>query len=156
MKWYSVRPHVVLFTVFIVFWLSNPLIALFDYGKPMEVNLSPPAIIVYKSDMFKGATAASKGTVIYIKPEDKGNLPLLHHELTHCKQFWLSCGMSVFLYHYSDKFRLLYELEAFREGLKYEPDRKGARIEYALLLTTEYKLDKLIDFEIAYLLLGDK
>ena len=100
--------------------------------------------------------AASKGMVIYIRPEDKGNIAILQHELTHCKQYWLSAGMNVFLYHYFDKFRLMYELEAFKEQIKYENEPEKARIEAALLLSNHYSLSKLINFEMAYLLLEDK
>jgi len=156
MKWYQIRIRVVLLSVIIGYFLTNPLTLLFDYDKEMALNLDPPCVIVYKEDIPDALLSYSKGMLVYIRPADRHDIPSLKHEFVHIKQFWSTLGLMPILYLNSDRFRLLFELEAFREQLKYEPDREAARREAAYLLAYQYKLEKLVDYQIAYCLLGDK
>lgn len=90
------------------------------------------------------AGATTYGPFVFIRPsrtfptiireEAEG---LREHELTHVKQFYRTVGISGILSLFS-KWKLQYEVEAYREQLKYVPADTAYFAEY---LSTRYKLN---------------
>lgn len=72
--------------------------------------------------------------------EDKG---LLAHEIEHCKQFYRTFGIGDLLYTYSKKWKLKYELDAYKVQLRYAPENKRDNKAwlYAGFVDTRYGLD---------------
>jgi len=81
-------------------------------------------------------SAVTYGPFIFIRPTKREDIGLLAHEKTHVKQFWRNPLFGLF-YLLSSKARLKYEVEAYREQLKYHPDRLDA---FATSLATKYNL----------------
>ena len=87
-------------------------------------------------DKFAGLTL---GPFIFIRPSHKGDTGLLEHEKVHARQFWRTLGLFSIGYALSKRLRLKYELEAYKEQLKYYAvDKKPA---FASFLATKYDLD---------------
>lgn len=63
---------------------------------------------------------------------------LREHELIHVKQFYRTCGLNGILYVFSKKWRLKYEIEAYREQLKYVPESLETFVSY---LIVRYRLN---------------
>lgn len=85
---------------------------------------------------FAGQTI---GPVILIRPSHKEDIGLLEHEKVHVHQFWSTLGLFGIPYLLSKKYRLKYELEAYKEQLKhYATDKKAL---FAHYLATKYNLD---------------
>ena len=63
---------------------------------------------------------------------------LREHELVHAKQFYRTCGINGVLYICSKKWKLKYEIEAYREQLKYVP---GDIDKLAVLISTRYGIN---------------
>ena len=76
--------------------------------------------------------------LIFIKPEYKNDFGLLHHEMTHVKQFYKN-PLHSFLYKFSKKYRLKSEVEAYKEQLNYyDVDRSQL---FAQFISEKYNLD---------------
>lgn len=87
-------------------------------------------------DKFAGLTL---GPFIFIRPSHKDDKGLLEHEKVHVRQFWRTLGLFGIAYLLSKKYRLKYELEAYKEQLKYyATDKKQL---FAQHLATKYNLD---------------
>lgn len=79
------------------------------------------------------------GPIILIRPRFIGDIGILEHEKVHVRQFWSSLGLFGIPYFLSKKYRLKYELEAYKVQLKYyEVDKKAL---FAHFLATKYNLD---------------
>jgi hypothetical protein len=86
-------------------------------------------------DRFSGYTV---GPIVLIRPAKRDDVGLLKHELVHVKQFWRSFGLFGIAYWLSKKKRFEYEVEAYREQLKYSPGREQR---FAWFLANNYNLD---------------
>jgi hypothetical protein len=69
----------------------------------------------------RGFDAITLGFVILIRPECKGDAGLLAHERVHVRQWRESWGAFWPRYLISKKWRLHYEVEAYREQLRHSP-----------------------------------
>lgn len=87
-------------------------------------------------EQFAGIT---RWFIVLIRPKYKDDAGLLAHELVHVSQFWRSVGVLPILYRFSKKWRLVLEVEAYREQLKYYSDDR--RTLFANFLATRYGLD---------------
>ncbi|MDF3837322.1 hypothetical protein P3W85_30900 [Cupriavidus basilensis] len=87
------------------------------------------------------------GPLILLRPG--ASHALIEHEKVHVRQFWRSGGTMGILYLLSPRWRLRFELEAYREQLRHcEP---GAAHQFARMLSRHYRLN--ISEEQAYRLL---
>jgi len=86
-------------------------------------------------DRFSGYTI---GPFILIRPKYRHDQGLLEHEKIHVRQFWRSFGLFGVAYYLSKKKRFEYEVEAYREQLKYS---SGLEQKFARFLTNNYNLD---------------
>jgi hypothetical protein len=95
----------------------------------------------YDMDAWKGGKV--RGCFIDLKPKYISDIGLLEHEKTHVKQFWRSFGLYPFLYLFSKKKRLEYEVEAYKVQLLYALDIEMARNKFAEFLANPdfYHLD---------------
>lgn len=80
--------------------------------------------------------AQTYGPLIFIRPKYSFDVGLLEHEKTHVKQFWKNPFFGLW-YLFSKKARFEYEVQAFREQLKYSPDKAEL---FASFLATKYNL----------------
>lgn len=81
--------------------------------------------------------AYTVGPVVLIRPEHKDNVGLLEHEKIHVGQFWRNPFLFGLRYLFSENYRFASEVEAFKEQLKYSPDKIET---YAKLLVKNYNL----------------
>lgn len=88
------------------------------------------------------------GPIILLRPTSCNDAGLIAHERTHVRQFWRTLGLAGLLMLTSRKWRLRYELEAYREQLKIDMGKEGI---FAMYLSKNYNLN--IDFAKAYTLL---
>jgi hypothetical protein len=89
-------------------------------------------------EKFAGQTY---GPFIFIRPSSINDIGLLEHEKVHTKQFWRTFGLFGFAYLLSKRKRLQYEVEAFKEQLKYAAHPGAAKLLFADYLSKNYKLD---------------
>lgn len=94
---------------------------------------------------FAGFTV---GPIVLIRPGYKTDEGLLHHELTHVKQYWKNPLMGLW-YRFSNPARLAYEAEAYKVQLAYYTDDKT--LQFAKFLVEKYNLDITMDQAIAAL-----
>lgn len=80
--------------------------------------------------------AQTYGPLIFIRPSYSLDKGLLEHEKVHVKQFWRNPLFGLW-YLFSKKDRLGYEVEAYREQLKYSPDAAPV---FASHIATKYNL----------------
>jgi len=81
---------------------------------------SPPCLLVETRWLIpRGFDGFTPGPVILVRPG--ADLALIEHEKVHVRQFWRSWGMMGVLYLLSRRWRLRYEVEAYREQLRYSP-----------------------------------
>jgi len=78
------------------------------------------------------------GPIVLIRPSKRDDQGLLAHELMHVKQFWRSFGLFGIPYWLFKTKRFEYEVEAYREQLKYAPGREQR---FARFLARNYDLD---------------
>jgi hypothetical protein len=78
------------------------------------------------------------GPIVLIRPSRRDDQGLLAHELVHVRQFWRTFGLFGIAYWLSKTKRLAYEVEAYREQLKYSPGREQL---FARFLANNYDLD---------------
>lgn len=82
--------------------------------------------------------ACNYGPITLIRPGQRNNAGLHAHEATHERQFYRTFGLMGILYLLSRKHRQRYEVEAYREQLKFAPSNLDY---YANSLATKYNLD---------------
>lgn len=116
-----------------------------------------PSFVFY-TDKFIGDKFAGKafGNIVFIRPSQKDNIPLLQHELVHVKQFYRTFGLHGVFYKLSKKYRLKSEIEAYRVTIKYRGYTNQKQSEWIVdTLLNNYGL-RLSQDEIKSLLYGDK
>ncbi|MEX3555791.1 MAG: hypothetical protein VB131_04035 [Burkholderia gladioli] len=86
--------------------------------------------------------ACNYGPITLIRPVQRDNAALHAHEATHERQFYRTFGLMGILYVLSRRHRQQYEVEAYREQLKFEPQNLDY---YANSLATKYDLDITVD-----------
>lgn len=82
--------------------------------------------------------ACTRGPIIFIRSEFKGDKGLLKYELVHRKQWLRTFCLHSLLYLFADDYRLKAEIEAFREQSKHYPEDRLSR--FADLLASNYGL----------------
>ena len=87
--------------------------------------------------------ACTRGPIIFIRPEYRGDRGLLEHEKVHRRQFFRTFGLHSLLYLFVEDYRLRAEVEAFREQALHYPDDRMPR--FAQLLASNYDLDIYFD-----------
>ena len=86
-----------------------------------------------------GFAGVAYGPFIFIRPKYREDVGLLEHEKVHVRQFWKYLVLFWILYYTSQKYRLRFEVEAYREQLKwYDDDRTQV---FAGFLVNKYGLD---------------
>lgn len=96
--------------------------------------------VIYTNKLIPAKFAAKTiGPIILMRPQYKDDTGLLEHEKVHVRQFWSTLGLFGIPYYFSKKYRLKYELEAYKEQLKYYKEDK--RSLFAYYLSTKYDLD---------------
>jgi hypothetical protein len=91
--------------------------------------------------------ATTYGPFIFIRPSKRDDVGLLEHEKVHVKQFWRNPLFGI-AYFFSKQARFKYEVEAYREQLKYSPGKEEV---FADILVRKYKLDVTMDEALAAL-----
>jgi hypothetical protein len=100
-----------------------------------------PAFIFY-SNLLKRNGGVAFGPLILLKMKYKGDTSasaagLIEHELTHARQFYRTCGLNGPRYLFA-RWRLAYEVEAYKVELRYAPHAVGA---FAGFIANRYRLD---------------
>jgi hypothetical protein len=111
----------------------------------------------YTNDVKEGSAGQANLWFIKIRPEYKGDIGLLAHEVVHTEQFWKTLGFHGLLYWLSKSYKLKCEVEAYREQLKWPPateDRPHYAQHYAEFIAQKYGLS--IPVEEALKLLNTK
>lgn len=82
------------------------------------------------------------GPLIFIRPKYRDDVGLLAHEQEHVRQFWRTFCLHGLFYHFSPKYRLQAEAEAYAVQLHHSPvEKQAARLKYyADFIATRYKL----------------
>lgn len=115
----------------------------------------PTFLFVTNLFVSPNAGATTIGPFVFIRPSK--TFPtiskeraegLREHELVHVKQFYRTCGWNGIRYLFSKKWRFKYELEAYKEQLKYVPD---SELTFAWYLVVRYGLNVTIDEVLAQL-----
>lgn len=83
----------------------------------------------------------SCGFFCILRPKYKEDKGLLEHELTHCKQFYRTLSIHVWLYKFSAKYRLSAEVEAYKKQLEYHTDKELNIDWMAKAISERYDLD---------------
>ncbi|WP_439684788.1 DUF4157 domain-containing protein [Cupriavidus oxalaticus] len=84
----------------------------------------------------RGFDGFTPGPLILLRPGASD--ALIEHEKVHVRQFWRSWGLMGVLYLASRRWRLRYEVEAYREQLRHcHPDSAHA---FARVLAQKYRL----------------
>lgn len=84
--------------------------------------------------------AYTVGFLIFIKTKYKNDRGLLEHEKVHVRQFWRSFGLFGIAYKLSNHYRLKYEIEAYKEQLRYSKNPEHSKDVFAEYLATKYDL----------------
>jgi len=109
----------------------------------------PAFLFVTNVFVSANAGATTFGPLVFIRPSK--TFPtiskeraegLREHELVHVKQFYRTCGFNGILYLFSKKWRMKYEIEAYREQLKYVPESLDT---FATYLVVRYRLNVTFD-----------
>lgn len=96
-------------------------------------------MIIYTDKLIPaGKAACTRGPIIFIRPQYKGDLGLLEHERTHVRQWWRTCGWHSLWYASNKKYRYQSEIEAYREQLKFSPQEL---LTFAVFIVDKYGLD---------------
>jgi hypothetical protein len=95
---------------------------------------------VFYTNFFipKRFAAHTRGPFVFIRPQYQNDLGLLHHELTHVQQWYRNPAFGL-CYLFSKKFRLVAEVEAYQEQLKYYQDDQSEL--FADFIANKYNLD---------------
>lgn len=87
-------------------------------GAVIRVLLSPPCLLVEtRWGIPRGFDGFAPGPLILLRPG--ADAALLAHEKVHVRQFWRSFGLMPLCYLLSSRWRLRYELEAYREQIRH-------------------------------------
>lgn len=98
-----------------------------------------PAFIFVSENLEPQFGGKTNGPVIRIREKYQNDDGLLHHELTHVKQWYRTLFLHSLLYKFSLLYRLDSEVEAYKEQLKYYKDDRSKI--FARFIATEYGLD---------------
>lgn len=82
-------------------------------------------LIIYTDLMPERFSGYTLGPIVLIRPRCRDDQGLLQHELVHVRQFWRTFGLFGIPYWLSRTRRFEYEVEAYREQLKYSPGRQA-------------------------------
>jgi hypothetical protein len=89
---------------------------------------------VFYTDRFipKASAGCALGfaPIILIRPSKRDDIGLLEHEKKHCEQWYRHPIMHGLTYTFDDQYRLLCEVEAYREQLKYAPGKEGRFVDF--------------------------
>jgi len=98
-------------------------------------------IIVTNSNVLipKRHQAATRGPFIFVRPEYEDDKGLIEHEKVHRRQWLRTFGLHSLLYLFVEDYRLMAEVEAFREQAKHYPDDRKPK--FAELLASNYRID---------------
>ena len=101
-----------------------------------------PVRVVYVEGDVKGFAGYSWGHTIKIDRDYQNDRGLLEHELEHSRQYYRSAGLWPFLYRWSAKRRLRYELDAYAVQLRFaDPaDRDRLAVKFAGFIARRYNL----------------
>jgi len=100
----------------------------------------------------EGYAACTRGPVIFIRPEYRGDAGILAHEKLHAWQWWSTLGLHSFLYLLWPAYRLRAEVAAYRVQMACYPDDRAAY--FAKMLSERYGL-RVTAAEALRLLRGD-
>lgn len=103
-----------------------------------------PNIVIFSSLLVpKRFAAYSYGPIIFVKPEYKDDIPLIHHEQTHSRQFWRTFGTHGLRYMLSKEYRFKSEVEAYGEQIKKMLELKMYvdTLRFAKLIASHYNLE---------------
>jgi hypothetical protein len=102
-----------------------------------------PAIVKYVDDLPAEFAGQAKRIVVKILSRCRDDYGLLHHELTHVKQFYRTFMFHGVLYKFVKRYRLAAEIEAYKVQLKInaEDDKPDYTNFYARRITEIYDLD---------------
>lgn len=96
----------------------------------------PNKIQYIKPELSGDCTCYVWHCVITIDPKKKGDIGLLEHEKVHAKQFGRWLWLDGVLKYLSSKYRLISELEAYREQVRY--GRYNTKMQYKWIIDTIY------------------
>jgi hypothetical protein len=96
-----------------------------------------PLVFYTNRGVPKGHAACARGPIVLIRPEYRGDLGLLAHELAHVSLWFLTLGTNALWYRISRRYRLWAEGLAYRVQLQYSPG--NAKL-FAGFLATRYAL----------------
>lgn len=101
-----------------------------------------PVFVTHTNSMSRPQSTAgyAKGFCIKIRTKYSFDIGLLHHELTHVKQWYRTLSLHSLLYLFSKWYRKVSETEAYRVQLKYSKDREKAIERFANAMVDKYKL----------------
>lgn len=99
--------------------------------------------LLFYTDRFvpKRFDAYSFGPIILLPPSKKDDIGLLEHEKVHVNQFWRTLGINGLFYLLSKKFRLKYEVEAYRKQLEFCKDQYFSKQIFANFIAYKYNLN---------------
>lgn len=103
-----------------------------------------PNIVLFTNWFIpKRFAAYSYGPIILVRPKYREDLPLIHHEQVHSRQFWRTFGLHGIRYMFSKEYRFKSEVEAYGEQVKKMLELKMRPNEprFARLIATHYNLD---------------
>lgn len=104
----------------------------------------------YTDNMPENIAGYAKAWFIRIKPKYIDDVGLLKHEICHVWQYFCTLGLHPFFYLCSKKYKLMAEVEAYREQLNWPPATE-ARIRYTqryaefIADTKRYRLNISVD-----------
>ncbi len=99
-----------------------------------------PAFIFY-GNLPRRSGGVTFGPLVVLRKKYEGDASaavtgLIEHELTHVRQFYRTCGLNGPRYLFA-RWRLVYEVEAYKEELRYVPEAAGV---FAWCLANRYRL----------------
>ncbi len=114
----------------------------------MMINLAPPAIVIYTDDLPEGVGGQAVRCVVRIRPKYQHDEGILHHEMTHVWQWWLTLFLHSILYLKVRRYRLWAEAMAYRVQMRH-PDANGTRLSVddavVKLMSPRYDLGLTVD-----------
>jgi hypothetical protein len=103
---------------------------------------------VFYTNLFirKRFDGLSIGPFVFIRPECRNDKGLLAHELVHVEQFYRYWGLNGLLYFFSKKWRLRFELEAYKKQVDVNHTTYFSRVwmarSFARILVDKYGFDE--------------
>ena len=85
------------------------------------ISLFPLALILYTDSLPEGVGGCANGPVVRIRPKYRDDEGILHHELTHVWQYWLTLSLHPLLYLFVRRYRLWAEVQAYRVQARHPP-----------------------------------